>query len=37
MTLGQQIFQMIISSVTKAFQNMLVLKISNVGFIVNPH
>ena len=32
-----QMFRMILSSVTRTFQNMLVLKISNKGFMVNQH
>ena len=35
--LRQHMFLMILLSVTKTFQNMLVLKISNNGFMVNQH
>ena len=34
---AQKMFQMILLSVTKTFQNMLVLEISNKGFMVNQH
>ena len=32
-----QMFQMILLSVTKTFQNILVFKISDEGFMVNQH
>ena len=34
---AQQMFQMILLSVNKTFQNMFVWKISNESFIVNQH